>query len=151
MSHWTSAHVKTALADAFRTLFALPIVDQGPSSGQGFWPSALYTAEEVDEMRKEFIANGGRSRFTPSAKDISRMEFILLGRRSHTGWLHRFLADDAGAKRCLAHWAMWTASERKHKPACRYKGWAYSTFRRRAERGAEILAGKLNALGAELP
>lgn len=152
MKTWTADDVKFELSRAYRVLFSLPVRDSFSTSGKGYWPHHTYEAEEIDEQQKmERTENRpirGRPHFSP--RDIRRAEAILLGEGEAKGWLVQFLNDKPAMKRCLASWAIWHARDRNVKFECRVKGWAYSTFRKRRDQGAEALAEALNRAGVEL-
>lgn len=152
MKTWTPDDVKYELARAYRVLFSLPVRDASPSSGQGYWPHHTYEAEEIAEQQAMEKTENRPIRARPhfSPRDIRRAEAILLGEGDAKGWLVQFLSDRPAMKRCLASWAIWHARDRNAKLECKVKGWAYSTFRRRRDQGAQALADALNAAGVEL-
>jgi hypothetical protein len=152
MMEWRPEDVKTELVRAFRVLFSVTVRDSYYTAGGGFWPSYLYEADEVDEARRQAVTENrrlkARNSFTP--RDIRRMEAILLGEGRRKGWLVEFLHGNPAAKRCLARWAIWSAQYRNIKHECRQRSWAYSTFRKRRDLGAALLAEALNAARVEL-
>lgn len=151
MTEWTSQDVKRELAQAFRVLFSVPVRDAPLSTGAGFWPDHTYERDEVDEQRRQAITeNRPRLKVRYGPRDIQKMETILLGTHGEKAWLVRFLSDQPGARRCLTRWAIWSAQDRNVKRECRLRGWAYSTFRRRRDQGAQLLADALNQAQVEL-
>lgn len=147
---WSPDSVKQELVRAFEVLWTLPDNDR-MSTGRGFWPHHTYEADEVDEMRKASITEGeGRQRVRFTPKDIQRMEQVLLGEGGQANWLYRFLRDAPGARRCLVCWAIWMSRGVSERAGCRRRGWAQTTFRRRREEGAVLLADALNSAGVEL-
>lgn len=152
MTEWTAKDVKFELVKAFRVLSVVPVRDQDPGSGAGFWPKIYYDRDEIKEQQaRETTENKRiRSRHQYSPRDIKRMEAILLGDKGRKGWLAEFLSSQPGAKRCLTRWAIWTAQDRNLKHECFIRGLAYSTFRRKRDLAAEMLAEALNRARVEL-
>ncbi len=151
MKVWKPDEVRAELVDAYRVLFAVPVKDRGASSGAGFWPEITYEADEVKEMRAQVIAEGVRLRIRPTPGQIRRMEIILLGEGSSSGWLRTYMADAPALKRVLVAAVLWEAAGSEFKTGCRRRGWAYSTFRRNRDKAAALLAERLTAAGVELP
>lgn len=150
MTVWTPKSVKAELVQAYQVLATVPVRDSFYMAGGGFWPEHGYESDEIKEQGKAAVTENrtsGHVRYSPA--DIERMESVLLGGGGQCAWLVR-LSQNPGAKRCLAHWAVWTARNRNMKRECRLRGWAYSTFRRRRDQGAELLADALNEAGVEL-
>lgn len=152
MKVWTPDDVKFELSRAYRVLFSLPVHDNFNQSGRGYWPHHTYEADEIKEQQDvEKTENRPlRARQSFSPRDIRRAETILLGDGRVKGWLVEFLDGNPAMKRCLARWAIWHAQDRNVKFECKVKGWAYSTFRRRRDQGAQALAEALNQAGIEL-
>lgn len=149
---WTPATVKAELVRAYDVLRSVPVADNHRLGGGGFWPEHCYEADEIAEQqaqeRTENRPVRDRRRFTP--RDILRMEIVLLGQGNEKGWLSRFLNDAPAAKRCLTAYAIWSAHGWNMKAACKKRGWAYSTFRKRRDEGAALLAEALNAARVEI-
>lgn len=153
MSFWTAKDVKFELVKAYRVLASVPARDSFYMAGGGFWPAHTYEAEEIEAQREQEIADNRslkpvRGQYTP--RDIKRMEQVLLGEGGRKGWLVEFVKDQSAAKRCLTRWAIWVSQDRNVRSECICKGWAYSTFRRRRDQGAQALADALNAAGVQL-
>jgi hypothetical protein len=89
---WNGAHVGVQLAEAFRTLAAMPACR---ASASGFWPAythdwqdllAQQEAEADDKARANAQAN--RIRIAPSIEAVSRMETAIY-------WPARYLAPQS--------------------------------------------------------
>ena len=144
---WTAADVKWELLHAFRVLFDMP---GGGGGSSGFWPTMYPDPEDLEDIaaRERFEMRRVKAHHSP--RDIKRMEAILLGDDRGPAWLPRFLKDYPAARRCLAKWAIWRASDRIVKDECRLRGLAYSTFRKKRDQAAEIIAAALNEARVEL-
>jgi hypothetical protein len=148
---WTAKDVKFELVKAFRVLSVVPVRDPDPRAGS-FWPKIYHDRDELKEQAKQATTENRpiRSRHNFSPRDIKRMESVLLGEGSRKGWLAEYLQDHPGAKRCLTRWAIWTAQDRNLKHELFIRGLAYSTFRRKRDQAAQLLADALNAERVEL-
>jgi len=135
MKAWTADEVVTELVDAYRVLHTVPVKDRG-AGASSFWPDISYEADEVAEMRSQVIAEGVRLRIRPTPRQIQRMEIVLLGDSTTSGWLHEHMSDVPALKRVLAAAVLWEAAGSEFKAGCRRRRWAYSTFRRNRDKAA---------------
>lgn len=153
-SEWDGAMVKRALINAFETMYATSsrVAPNGYGSSM---PEYRVDAADLWEQRRAETNSVGRmgARIQRTAREVSQMEIVLLGHTRNgkhiENWLSGFLADNDGMRNCLVAWAEWEVFNRKDKVECRNRGWAYSTFRSRRDRGAEVIAHHLNRLGIE--
>lgn len=159
MTEWTKDLVKAALVDAFEIDY-----DTGGRVGPKMFGSAMpdYLADSKDIwwQRESGSNKVGRMRAKVQRRsiEISRMEIILLGHDDNKGghmpnWLGGFLMGLDGPRNCLeAHAvnsAFWNLKGKDFdaKRFCKRVGWSYWTYRSRRDRGAEIIALKLNEAG----
>lgn len=153
MKEWKSKDVMFELAKAYRVLSVVPVRDSHRTDSGTFWPKIAYDRDEIKEQQAQQTTENkrivGKHSFSP--RDIKRMELILLGNDKRKGWLVEFLRTQPGAKRCLERWAIWKAQDRNVKHECFVRGWAYSTFRRKRDQAAQLLADALNEARVELP
>ena len=141
---WTAKTVRETIREAFAVLLALPSRDSGPSTTSTWWPDSPFDPAELSEIRK--VARRQKVATDPQA--ISRMEKILIGDGKHKCWLREFLADEPGIRRVIVADALWSATATPFEIGCRRKGWAYSTTRRNRDKGAKMIAERLNAAGS---
>ena len=153
MKDWQPKDVMFELVKAHRVLSVVPVRDSHRTDSGTFWPKIAYDRDEIKEQQTQETTENkrivGKHSFSP--RDIKRMELILLGDGKRKGWLAEFLRAHPGAHRCLARWAIWKAQDRNVKHECFLRGWAYSTFRRKRDQAAALLAKELNAARIELP
>jgi hypothetical protein len=90
-SEWNGPHVASRLADAWRTLMKIPMLEFGPRSFGKTWPAyriewtdllSMVGAGELEAMQREH----NRTRVLPSANEISKMEKAI-------SWPLRYLAN----------------------------------------------------------
>ncbi len=159
MDLWTGDRVKAELVAAFEVLFDTsgPV---GPGGHGSNWPSYVYEAREIWEMRREGTNTVGRmrARIQRRAKEVTASDNVLYGMRLKNGieikgWIPQFLEKQGGARRCLLAHVFGTVEanrfDRKFKVSvwCRRHGVSESTFRSRRDRGAEMVAFGLNEFG----
>ncbi|WP_420408665.1 hypothetical protein [Hoeflea sp.] len=151
---WDGASVKRALINALETMYATS-GRVAPKSFGSAMPEYRVDAVDLWEQRRAETNSVGRmtARVQRTAREVTRMEIVLLG-HTHKGkhvenWLSGFLKDQDGMRNCLVAWATWEVFNKNSKKECRKRGWAYSTFRSRRDRGAEVIAHHLNRLGIE--
>ncbi|UCI19293.1 hypothetical protein FJ970_30540 [Mesorhizobium sp. B2-1-8] len=72
------------------------------------------------------------------------MEKVLIGSNNLPNW-GRFVESEPASRRALVTWCFWEIRGRHTEVECDRRGWAYSTFRRRRENAAKMIAEKLNA------
>lgn len=154
---WTPDAVKAALINAFE-------VDEAtggrwkPKSDGNAVPVFL-TPETSEAEASDDDAEPFQMKRVYSAAKITQMEIVLLGHerggRRFPMWLGGFMHGQDGPRNCLEAYAMQTAywgrrgKKFNEKKFCRRIGWNYQTYVSRRDRGAEILAYKLNAAGIE--
>lgn len=157
-TQWTAGAVKAEMVLAFEVLFDTT-GKVGPRGHTSNWPVYLrqVTASDSAEQQLAGANPDGRMRvrMRRSAREISNMEKVLLGHRNKAGrdvpaWPVGFLQDSDGMRRCLIAWCIWEVRGCHAKKECQKRGWSYTTFRRRRDRGAEIIALRLNEAGVEL-
>lgn len=133
----------------------------GPKLFGAAWPE--YKLSAVDKAEQQLAGTNSigrmRSRIQRNTRDCERMEHVLTGFRSkkgdHRPWVSEFLIDNPGIRNCLeAQVIGQTECELRNisfnaKKMCKKRGWAYSTFRKRKNDGARIIASGLNRL--EIP
>lgn len=156
---WTKELVKAALVDAFEVDY-----DTGGRVGPKMYgtamPDYLVDSKDLWWQRESGSNTVGRMRAKIQRRsvEITRMEIVLLGHRDpqagdRPNWLGGLLQGLDGPRRCLeAHAvnsAFWSLRGKSFdaKRFCRRVGWSYSTYRSRRDRGAEIIAFKLNEIG----
>jgi hypothetical protein len=148
---WDAKQVKFQLAQAYRVLQTAPLRGDYRLGGGGFWPQVYYTRDEIKEQQRMLYGQAAkRSNKRYGPREIKIMESVLCGQGDRKGWLAEWLADKPGAQRCLAQWAIWCAQDRNIKHECIIKGWAYSTFRRKRDQAAKLLADRLTAARVEV-
>lgn len=166
---WTASTVKTALIEAFAINHLIggrigpkEFGSCMPDPGND-WKDVLI-AEKLDEQSEEFGGTRGE-RFAELKKEksiaiarrrlispaqVSQMETILLGRGKHRAWLSGYLRDQIQPRACIEAYTMGTAvlelrgRELKENRMCKRHGWAYSTYRTRRDRAADLVAFRLN-------
>lgn len=157
-TEWTAAIVKVELKAAFEVLFDTT-GRVGPGGHKSNWPEYLQQVTQSDNAEQQLSGTNAvgrmRARVQRSAREISNMEKVLLGHKGKDGKLHPawpigFLKDSDGMRRCLVSWCIWEVRGWHAKKECQRRGWSYTTFRRRRDRGAEIIAFNLNEAGIEL-
>lgn len=156
---WDEKLVKAHLIQAFVVLYDTT-GRVGPGKVNTYWPDyTLNPVEKADQLLAGTNSIGRmRARIPRSVREIGRMENALIGFRDprgdeHRGWLSAFLESHQGARTCLGIYVTKTAEAEirnrpfKQKGFCNHIGLAYSTYRRRRDDGAQIIAGKLDLLG----
>lgn len=158
---WTPELVKAALVDAFEVDY-----DTGGRVGPKMYgtamPDYLVDLKDLWWQRESGSNTVGRMRakIQRRSAEISRMEIVLLGHRDpqagdRPNWLGGLLQGLDGPRRCLeAHAvnsAFWNLRGKSFdaKRFCNRIGWNYRTYRSRRDRGAEIIAFKLNEIGLQ--
>jgi len=144
---WTPRAVKAEMILAFEVLFDTtgPV---GPDWFKNNWPEyRVEFADEVSQRAQGTHKQTTRVRVQRSARQISIMEAVLLGSKGRPNW-GAYCRDQPAALRALVAWCFWEINGRHTEVECQRRGWAYSTFRRRRDMAAEIIAAKLNASGA---
>lgn len=161
MIEWTPELVKAALVDAFECdydiggrvgpkMYGTAMPDYLPDSRDMWWQLSS-GSNKVGRMR---------AKVQRRSVEISRMEIILLGHRDMTGkdfpnWLGGYLRGMEGPRNCLeAHAvnsAYWNVRGKSFdaKRFCKRIGWNYHTYRSRRDRGAAIIAVRLNEIGLQ--
>ncbi len=156
---WTPELVKAALVDAFECDY-----DSGgrvgPKAFGSSMPEYLVSQGDLWWQRSSGSNTVGRMRvrIPRRAVEISRMEIVLLGHRDRDGadqpnWLGGLLGRNDGARNCLTihavNTAKWNLRQKDFnaKRFCQQIGLSYWTYRSRRDRGAEIIAEKLNEIG----
>lgn len=161
MTEWTLELVKAALVDAFECdydiggrvgpkMYGTAMPDYLPDSRDMWWQLSS-GSNKVGRMR---------AKVQRRSVEISRMEIILLGHRDMTGkdfpnWLGGYLRGMEGPRNCLeAHAvnsAYWNVRGKSFdaKRFCKRIGWNYHTYRSRRDRGAAIIAVRLNEIGLQ--
>lgn len=159
---WDAGLVKAALVEAFECDY-----DTGGRVGPKMFGSAMpdYLPDDKDMWWQRGSGSNTvgrmRARLQRRSIDITRMEIALLGHCGRNGkhipnWLGGLLSGQDGPKNCLeAHAinsAFWNLKGKDFdaKRFCKKVGWNYHTFRSRRDRGADIIAHKLNELGIEV-
>lgn len=153
MSTWTAKMVKDAMVHAFEVLIETT-GQVGPDWFKNNWPEyRVEFQDEVGQHQQGTARQQGRVRVQRSAREISRMEMVLLGGKARDGqpvpnWgLH--LNHLPAARRALVTWCFWEIFNRHTEVECERRGWAYSTFRRRRDQGAAEIAARLNQQGVD--
>lgn len=153
---WTPEAVIAELILAFEVL-----ADTGGSIGpKGFaslWPEYKIESADLWEQMRSGSNTVGRMnvRRQYRASEISRAERVLYGTklpngREIKGWIAEFLNKQGGARRCLMAHVLGTIQADRHGRTFKASQWcrrhrvAESTFRSRRDRGAAIIAVKLN-------
>lgn len=143
---WTANLVKDEMIRAFQVLEDTT-GRVGPDWFKNNWPE--YRVEFADEVNQVSMGTNKtvtRVRIQRTAREISAMERVLLGHRHQPKWGAYILKEQA-AMRSLVSWCFWEIRGRHAEAECRRRGWAYSTFRKRRDKAADIIAGSLNAAG----
>lgn len=156
---WSAALVKLTMITAFEVLYDTT-GRVGPKGPGGNWPEYRYNqSDKADQILAGTNSVGRmRARIPRNSREIAIMEHVLLGFKNPNGslcknWMAEFLSDKRGYQNCLGVHVTETAraitQNRKFKAKghCRRIGLAYSTYRRRRDDGAQIIAGKLNLMG----
>ena len=152
MTQWTAKLVRYEMAKAYQVLFDTT-GRIGPEELKSSWPDYRYSAADIAEQRLARTNGVGRMRakVQRTAREISRMEIILAGctvNGAHRpAWATAYLSDNKVLRRALVEWCMWELFGWDTERECRRRGWAYSTFRRRRDNAAQIVADRLNAAG----
>jgi hypothetical protein len=144
MTAWTDKLVKAEMVRAFAVLEDTT-GKVGPDWFKNNWPE--YRVEFADEVAQ--VAQGTqktvtRVRVQRTARDISAMERVLLGHRNQPNW-GSYVLDQPAAFRALVAWCFWEIRGRHTEVECQRRGWAYSTFRKRRDKAAAVIAARLNA------
>lgn len=170
MTAWTGDTVKAALVEAFEidNVIGGPVGPRMYGSGMPAYlttntdynelvdiheAAGKYWGEQADDRRKKI-----RHKRIASIEQIRHMEIVLLGHTdehgfTHPMWLGGFLPGNNGPRNCLEAYAVHSARALRHgrrfneSRFCRRIGWNYETYKSRRDRGAEIIAFKLNQLG----
>lgn len=158
---WCGDTVKSALVDAYAIMRATA-GRVGPKAGGNGMPAYLQedvsdSSDNDDEPRKD-DDDGRKPRRLFRPEEIARMEIVMLGHTDRAGtdhmmWIGGILPGDVGPRNCLEAYAVqssfWALKGKRfnEKRFCRRVGWNYNTYISRRDRGAEILAHKLNAAG----
>jgi len=157
-TEWTAEFVKNEMASAFAVLFDTT-GRVGPRGHTSNWPEYLQQITTSDNAEQQLAGTNTvgrmRARVQRSAREISNMEKVLLGHRSKDGrhlpaWPIGFLQDSDGMRRCLIASCIWKSRGLLAKKECKRRGWSYTTFRRRRDRAAEIIAFRLNEAQIEV-
>ncbi len=111
----------------------------GPKGASTGWPEIERSAEDrkgwVKQDRYEELV---RSAAKPTRLEMTHMEMAF-------GWLAELRKHDAGMALQLMYWANWMARRRHLRELCKTKGWAYSTFKVKLNRGRKWIADKVTA------
>jgi hypothetical protein len=148
---WDAKSVQFHLKQAYRVLQATQVRGDYRLDSGGYWPEHLYSKDDIAGQQRMNYARAAKvatKRYSP--RDIQIMETVLIGQGGRKGWLVEFLKNKPGASRCLAHWAIWASQGRSIKHECIIHGFAYSTFRKKRDQAAQLLADALNAARVEL-
>lgn len=97
---WTPRLMKDALVHAIRTMRALP---GGASFSHQGWVEFNDSWGYADDERIK------EDRFRPSAKDITRMEIILIGKGGNRALLNGAVLGYREHRTVLIRWALWVA------------------------------------------
>lgn len=159
MLEWDKKLVMTTMIRAFEVLYDTT-GRVGPKAPGGAWPEYRYSQADMAEQMIAGTNSVGRmrARIRRNSHEIAAMDNVLIGFRDpdggeHKSWMAEFLADKDGYRNCLGIHVTETAMAEIHsrkfsaKRYCKRIGWAYSTYRRRRDDGAQIIAGKLNLMG----
>ena len=140
---WTAAHVRTRLVEAFEIDRRLPNGRLAPLRSTWRLATIDTFADKVaqGELASEYVLEQWARSGSVTAPEVTRWEEAF-------GWPGKVLAERHPAEcRCLLAWAACIAFGRPLARELRKRGWARSTFLRRAESGAERIAGYLNERG----
>lgn len=149
---WDGALVKAALVEAYECEYDVG-GRVGPRAEGTTMPQVSGPLGDDDDE------GGPRKRFGRKPHEITRMEIVLYGWKDKAGrdnpaWM-RFLADLPGPRLCLEIHSEWTAfwnlrdKDFNAKLYCQRKGLNYRTYRSRRDRGAEVIAFRLNEVGLQ--
>lgn len=146
MAGWTPTLVKNAMVHAFEVL--LDTTGQvGPDWFKNNWPEyRVEFSDEVNQHQEGTARTVTRVRVQRTARDISRMEKVLIGSNNLPNW-GRYCESEPAARRALVTWCFWEIRGRHTEVECQRRGWAYSSFRRRRDNAANRIAEELNAAG----
>jgi hypothetical protein len=148
MSGWTPKRVKEEMVRAFKVLDDTA-GQIGPDWFKNNWPEyRVEFADEVGQHAQGTARTVTRVRVQHTARDISAMERVLLGHRSQPNW-GAYVRSRPAALRTLVIWCFWELRGRHTEVECQKRGLAYSTFRKRRDEAAGIIADSLNASGIE--
>ncbi|RWM29433.1 hypothetical protein [Mesorhizobium sp.] len=146
MAGWTPTLVKNAMVHAFEVL--LDTTGQvGPDWFKNNWPEyRVEFSDEVGQHNQGTAKTVTRVRMQRTAREISQMEKVLIGHRGLPNW-GRYVESEPAARRALVTWCFWEIRGRHTEVECQRRGWAYSTFRRRRDSAARLIADNLNRQG----
>ncbi|TIS37530.1 hypothetical protein [Mesorhizobium sp.] len=151
MTEWNQRLVKAEMVRAFEVLLDTTGA-VGPDWFKNNWPEYRVTfADEVGQFEQGTQRTETRVRVQRTAKDITRMERVLIGGRNPAGgsfpnW-GSYVLHLPAARRALVTWCFWEIRGRHTEVECERRGWAYSTFRARRDNAAQTIARRLNQQG----
>lgn len=131
---WIAWHLRRA----FQTLDAMPEGMRPRGYGRAM---PAYVHEELDlwfqgtqtaDDRRNDDAGRNRTRVRPTAAEISSMHAAF-------GWLLWLRQTEPGAATTLQAWAFATSRRYNLRRLCRNRGWSYSGFNRKVDRGLILL------------
>jgi hypothetical protein len=143
---WTWEHVVRRLIDAHKTLAKLPR-PRGPREPGNNWLEYQHTEADINGRlhgisETERLAiyaerNDAMSRQPPTSREIAEMETAF-------AWLEWLSKIDNRLSRILDLWALTKAQDRSIRALCKAKGWSRTTVQRKMEKGAVVVAERLN-------
>ena len=138
---WTAEWVRQRLVEAYQIERRLPGVVQY-FIGNG-WPETTDTfAEKVyqGELAREAVLDKWERGGGCTTAEVTRKD-------QAQDWLLNYLATYHIERTCLMHWATATAYHRPLRPMLRRRRWSTTTFYKRVEDGAKIIARELQRDG----
>jgi hypothetical protein len=137
--NWTPEHMGKRVIEAFEVMMRLPKVP-GPKEPGGNWPQIFHDADDKrgwGQYLHDREDEKNRTRVRPSGIEIKRMEIIF-------DWLSQLRKTDEGMGVIVRAWAIYRSQHRSIRGLCKARGWGFTAFYKRLDRGLSAMASHAN-------